>query len=104
MEGTAPPASRNDGPVDTSIGLIPLDEETQRILIYDLLDYGADKTICVADKYIPYDLVKVDRKMVRALLKTPERLVNESQSYVHQTQTTNDTQRHSSGMFLEIYS
>ena len=71
-------ASRNDGPADTSIGLIPLDEETQRTFIYDLLDYGADKSILVGGKYIPFDLVKQNRKMARALLKTPERKLDDS--------------------------
>ena len=76
--------------MDTSIGLIPLDEESQRVLIYDLLEYGADKTLCVGDKYIPYDLVKVERKMARALLKVSERRNNEKDTFIQQTQSTHD--------------
>ena len=82
-------ASRNDGPADTSIGLIPLDEETQRTFIYDLLDYGADKSILVGDKYIPFDLVKQNRKMARALLKTPDRKLDET--VVQHIQSSNKT-------------
>jgi len=81
-------ASRNDGPADTSIGLIPLDGETQRTFIYDLLDYGADKTSLVGGKYIPFDLVKANRKMSRALLKTPERRVDETVPYLQLTNKT----------------
>merc|ERR1719189_445680 len=66
-------ASRNDGPANLSIGLIPLDEATQKTFIYDLLNFGADKTIFVGGKYLPFDLVKANREMARSLLKTPER-------------------------------
>lgn len=85
-------ASRNDGPADTSIGLIPLDEETQRTFIYDLLDYGADKSILVGDKYIPFDLVKQNRKMARALLKTPERKLDETIANIQSTNKTHSIQ------------
>merc|ERR1712223_34825 len=85
-------ASRNDGPADTSIGLIPLDEETQRTFIYDLLDYGADKSILVGDKYIPFDLVKQNRKMARALLKTPERKLDETIANIQSTNKTHTIQ------------
>merc|ERR1712223_1214425 len=85
-------ASRNDGPADLSIGLIPLEEETQRTFIYDLLDYGADKTILVGDKYIPFDLVKQNRKMARALLKTPERKIDEIVPYLQPTSKNNISQ------------
>ena len=69
-------ASRNDGPADLSIGLIPLDEATQKTFICDLLNFGADKTIFVGGKYLPFDLVKANREMARSLLKTPERSVD----------------------------
>ena len=85
-------ASRNDGPADTSIGLIPLDEETQRTFIYDLLDYGADKTSLVGGKYIPFDLVKANRKMSRALLKTPERRIDEAVPYIQLNNKTSSCQ------------
>ena len=85
-------ASRNDGPADTSIGLIPLDEETQRTFIYDLLDYGADKTIFVGGRYIPFDLVKQNRKMARALLKTPERKIDEIVPYLQPNSKNNVSQ------------
>merc|ERR1712223_1650905 len=85
-------ASRNDGPADTSIGLIPLDEETQRTFIYDLLDYGADKSILVGDKYIPFDLVKQNRKMARALLKTPERKLDETIANIQSSIKTHSIQ------------
>merc|ERR1719225_274113 len=87
-------ASRNDGPADTSIGLIPLDEETQRTFICDLLNFGADKTIFVGDKYIPFDLVKQNRKMARALLKTPERKLDETVvQHIQSSSKTNGNQK-----------
>merc|ERR1719189_1672298 len=85
-------ASRNDGPADISIGLIPLSEEIQGRMIRLLLDYGADKTILVGDKYIPFDLVKQNRKMARALLKTPERKLDETIANIQSTNKTHSIQ------------
>ena len=69
-------ASRNDGPADLSIGLIPLEEATQKTFICDLLNFGADKTIFVGGKYLPFDLVKANRETARSLLKTSERNID----------------------------
>ena len=83
-------ASRNNGPKDTSIGLVPLDEESQKVLICYLLKHGADKTLCVGDRYLPYHLVNVERKMARALLKVAVRRHNETETFIQQTETTHD--------------
>ena len=84
-------ASRNDGPADISIGLIPLSEEIQGRMIRLLLDHGADKSICVEDNYIPYDLVKMDRQISRALLKIQGRK-DVHESYCSHTETSAENQ------------
>ena len=66
-------ASRNDGPSDIGIGLLPLTEDTQARMIRLLLEHGADKTIAVEAQFIPFDLVKNERVVVRNLLKVPSR-------------------------------
>ena len=53
---------------DPSIGLIPLDEDTQVRMIKVLLDHGADKTMRV-ENYLPGNLLKKDRTKVAHLLK-----------------------------------
>ena len=84
-------ASRNDGPADISIGLIPLSEEIQGRMIRLLLDHGADKSICVEEHYISYDLVKMDRQISRALLKIQGRK-DVHESYCSHTETSAENQ------------
>ena len=61
-------AARNDA-IDRQIGLIPLEEEIQVRMIRLLLDHGADRGIKVEQRYMPFDLVKIERDRARGLLK-----------------------------------
>lgn len=61
-------AARTDAH-DAKLGYILLDEETQVRMIKMLLEHGADRSATVEDRYLPVDLLKVDRTKARALLK-----------------------------------
>ena len=76
-------ASRNDGPADIGIGLLPLTEDTQARMIRLLLEHGADKTVTVETQYLPFDLVKIERVVVRNLLKVPNRNIEPHPSHNH---------------------
>ena len=84
-------ASRNDGPGDISIGLIPLSEEIQYRIIRLLLGHGADKSICAEEHYTPYDLVNIHHQISRALLRIQGRK-DEHEFYCSQTETSVDNQ------------
>jgi ankyrin repeat protein len=61
-------AARDDCQND-SLGLVPLDEDAQIRMLKLLIEEQGDRHALVENSYLPYDLVKVGRKLAQDLLR-----------------------------------